>query len=179
MTLNLKKSVSNKEQNDQNWTLMRQTIRNEAMKVLVLSQDQTQDRFMLVAKMLNMKENLTKQIFHSSLYRKLVIWNDLSIQPDEWCHKKVVDCIEQINRYQEELNYMPTKLEFEDVDLEKPGYFSFDQSVGASADSTDTLDATIQSFIEMENLIKKNFMMAPEKLLTFANNNPTQITLRD
>jgi len=31
----------------------------------------------------------------------------------------------------------------------------------------------------MENLIKKNFMMQPDKLKDFANNNTTQISLRN
>jgi hypothetical protein len=35
------------------------------------------------------------------------------------------------------------------------------------------MDQTIGSLIEMETLIKKNFMMQPEKLKDFANNNPT------
>jgi len=43
----------------------------------------------------------------------------------------------------------------------------------ASADSTDTLDATIASFNDMEGLIKTNFMMKAEKLADFANNNQT------
>ena len=74
---------------------------------------------------------------------------------------------------------MPNKIEFEPVSLETPGFYSFSDSVGNTADSTDTLDATIASFVEMENLIKKNFMMAPDKLEMFANNNPTQLTLRE
>ena len=34
MTLNIKKAQGSKDVNDQNWTLQRQTVRNEAMKVL-------------------------------------------------------------------------------------------------------------------------------------------------
>lgn len=68
---------------------------------------------------------------------------------------------------------MPTKLAFQEVELETSGYFSFNESIEAQADSTDSLDAMVASLIEMENLIKKNFMMAPEKLETFAKTNPT------
>jgi len=57
------------------------------------------------------------------------------------------------------LNYKPTKPEFEDVSLDVPGYFSFSDTGGANCESTDTLDAMVASFVEMENLIKKNFMM--------------------
>ena len=54
------------------------------------------------------------------------------------------------------------------MSLDSPGYFSFSESGGANCESTETLDAMIQSFVEMENLIKKNFMMQSEKLNTFA-----------
>ena len=98
---------------------MRQSIKQEATKVLVQANEfkgeeggEANHRLMLISKMMNMKENLQKQVFEGSLYRKLVIWNDLSIQPDEYSHKKVVDCIKKINDYQEELSYMPTKLQF-------------------------------------------------------------------
>jgi chromosome segregation ATPase len=74
---------------------------------------------------------------------------------------------------------MPTKLAFDEVTLDQPGYFSFNESAEVQSDSTDTLDALVASLIEMENLIKKNFMMAPEKLEQFARTNPTQLTLRD
>lgn len=178
-TLDRKKAVSSKEQHEQSWTLMRQQIRNQAMQVLVQGQDPSTDKFMLLAKMMNMREHLLKQIFQSSLYRKLIIWTDLNIQPDEWCHQKVVECINQINDFQETLNYKPTMLQFEEVALDLPGYFSFSESGAANCESTDTLDAMIQSFVEMENLIKKNFLMQSEKLHAFAETNTVQMTLRE
>lgn len=39
LTLNIKKPIASKEQNDQDWAIARQTIRNEAIKALTLSQD--------------------------------------------------------------------------------------------------------------------------------------------
>ena len=83
--------------------------------------------------------------------------------------------------FQEELLYIPTKLEFEEISLDTPGYFSYSDSGSGNtgADSTDTLDATIHMFVEMENIIKENFMMPKEKLEQFAMNNPVQCTLRD
>ena len=60
MTLNMKKNSSSKDQDDQNWTLMKQQIINEAMKVLVLSQDPCADKFMLISKLLNLRENLMR-----------------------------------------------------------------------------------------------------------------------
>ena len=60
MSLNIKKAAGSKELNDQNWTLQRQTVRNEAMKVLQLSQDSNIDKFLLLAKMMNMRDSLQK-----------------------------------------------------------------------------------------------------------------------
>lgn len=68
---------------------------------------------------------------------------------------------------------MPTKLEFKEIDLECVGNFTFSDMSNATAESTDTLDATMESFNDMESLIKKNFMMKAEKLEDFANHNPT------
>ena len=56
-------------------------------------------------------------------------------------------------------------MQFEDVHLEMSGYFSFHEN--SNCESTDTLGATVDAFIEMGNLIKKNFMMKPEKLAQF------------
>jgi len=52
----------------------------------MVNEDKNADKFALISKLLNMRESLQKQIFHSNLYRKLVIWHDLNIQCDEWCH---------------------------------------------------------------------------------------------
>lgn len=60
LTLNIHKSNANKEQNEKNWMLKKQAVKNEAMKILLLSQDPSQDKFMLIGKLLNMKENLVK-----------------------------------------------------------------------------------------------------------------------
>ena len=100
MTHNIKKAQGSKEHNDQNWTVLRQTIKNETTKIFAMaSEDKKVDKFALVSKLMNMRESLQKQIFHSNLYRKLVIWHDLNIQCDEWCHQKVVECINQINEF--------------------------------------------------------------------------------
>ena len=87
----------------------------------------------------------------------------MNIPPDEWCHQKVVECIHKINDFQEKLGYKPTRLLFEEVGLDTKGYFSFD-GAGTECESTVTLDAMINNQVDMENLIKKNFMMKSEKL---------------
>lgn len=57
-------------------------------------------------------------------------------------------------------------LEFQESTLETPGFFSFkseEHTVGAES-TTDALDAAIDGIVEMESLVKKNFMMPQEKL---------------
>ena len=46
-----------------------------------------------------MRDNLNKQIFFATLYRKTIIWTDLAIPPDEWGPQKVVDAINKINEF--------------------------------------------------------------------------------
>lgn len=131
--------------------------------------------------MLNMRDNLQQQVFQACLYRKLLVWNDLNIHPGEYCPQKVVDCIKMINDFQNKLNYKPTKLQFKELTLESPGYFSYDNGSG-NCESTETLDAMIANIVDMEDLVKKNFLMtqkSPEKIQEFNENNPVQKTLRD
>jgi hypothetical protein len=45
LSLNINKAISGKDENANNWTLMRQQIRNQAMQVLVQSQDPSKDKF--------------------------------------------------------------------------------------------------------------------------------------
>lgn len=67
------------------------------------------------------------------------------------------------------------------MSLETPGYFSADKD-GGSCDSTETMTAMVDNFVDMEELIKKNFLMtqkSPEKIQEFNQNNTVQKTLRD
>jgi hypothetical protein len=120
--------------------------------------------------MMNMRDSLQKQIFYSTLYKKLLVWHDLNIQADEWCHKKVVECITQINEFQENLSFMPTRLQFSKVSLEISGYFSSSET--EQCDSTYTLDAMIEHINDMESLIKKNFLTPKDKIQEMYEANP-------
>jgi len=58
--------------------------------------------------------------------------------------------------------------------LESAGYFSYDNGAG-NCESTESLDALIENLMDMEELIKKNFLLvqkAPEKINEFIVNNP-------
>ena len=46
-----------------------------------------------------MRDHVIKQIYQATLYKKLLTWQDLNIQHDEWCHAKVVEIIKKINNY--------------------------------------------------------------------------------
>ena len=63
------------------------------------------------------------------------------------------------------------------MDLETPGFYNINND--RSSDSVSNLEALCEAFMEMENLIKKNFKLSSEKLLKFTDNNPVQITLRE
>ena len=132
------------------------------------------------------------------LYRKLVIWMDLNIQSDEFVHSKVVSAINHINDLKEQLHYVPSKMFYQEVDLETPGPYTLTGMNSSQSDSmsggaggsglgggtngseaVQNLEALTEGFVEMENLIKKNFKLSAEKLLAFTESNPVQITLRE
>ena len=186
MVLNVKKTVTDPKENEDQWTIMKKSIKDELNRAEnQLSQTSNEDRlkegYVQISKLLNMRDILQERIMFSCLYRKLLVWNDLNIHPGEFCHEKIVNCSQILEDYQEKLGYKPTKMQFEKVSLEEQGYFSPEVD-GNRCNSTDTFEIVIQSFIDMEELIKKNFLMAvqsPEKIEEFNANNPVQQTLRE
>jgi len=56
------------------------------------------------------------------------------------------------------------------VDLNSPGNYSI--NFDGNMDSVANLEALCEGFVEMENLIKKNFKLSSEKLLKFTDSNP-------
>ena len=54
----------------------------------------------------------------------------------------------------------------------------FSDSQGES-ECTTSLEAMIQNTVDMESLIKKNFLIQSEKLRHFAESNPVQMSLRE
>lgn len=186
MVLDVKKSVRNSKENEDQWTIMRKNIKDELNRVdIALNQTSYEDRlkegYVQISRLLNMRDIIQKQIMFSCLYRKLLVWNDLNIHPGEYCEEKVVECSKILNDYQEKLGYMPTKMQYEKVSLDQQGYFS-PESDGKSCESTDTFEQMVDSFINMEDLIKKNFLMvqnSPDKITEFNANNPVQQTLRE
>ena len=89
----------------------------------------------------------------------------------------MVEAINLINDQKEQLNYVPSKLFYSEVDLNSQGIYSLNNE--QATDSVPNLEALCNSFVEMENLIKKNFKLSSEKLLKFSDSNPVQLTLRE
>ena len=144
MVLNVKKTVTDAKENDDQWTIMKKNIKDELNRVdIEMNQTSYEDRnkvgYVQIAKLLNMRDIVQKQIMFSCLYRKLLVWNDLSIHPGEYCPEKVVECSKILNDYQEKMGYKPTKIQFEKVTLDQPGYFS-PESDGKRCESTDTFE---------------------------------------
>ncbi len=65
---------------------------------------------------------------------------------------------------------MPSKLFYKEIDLETPGIYSINND--SIDDSVSNLEALCWGFVDMENLIKKNFKLSMEKLIKFTDNNP-------
>ena len=54
-------------------------MKNEVTKILGLAADPNTDHMSLLSKLMNLKDNLQRQVFVGVLYRKLIIWMDLNI----------------------------------------------------------------------------------------------------
>ena len=61
--------------------------------------------------------------------------------------------------------------------FDTPGYYNVNND--RNSDTVSYLEALCDAFVDMENLIKKNFKLNNEKLMKFSENNPVQITLRE
>ena len=70
---------------------------------------------------------------------------------------------------------MPSRLFFKEVDLESSGPFTITEEEDSSSsnnESVQNLEALCEGFIDMENLIKKNFKLSTEKVVAFIESNP-------
>lgn len=104
------------------------------------------DNFALLAKLLNIKDHLQRQVFKGLLYRKLVVWMDLNIQSDEYVHQcnppllslitfsEVVELMNMIMNFRENLKYVPSKLFFKEVTLDTPGAYTLTLQASNSDD---------------------------------------------
>ena len=130
---------------------------------------------------MNLKDNLMKRLFLALLYKKIVVWMDLNIQSDDFVHSKVVEVMQHIDAMKESLHYVPSKLQFEEVTLETPGLYSYEEAgdPNASSETLMNLQALTEAFVDMENIVKKNFKLSAEKKAKFTDNNPVQMTLRE
>lgn len=70
---------------------------------------------------MTLKDELLGQIFTSLMYRKIMLFDDLSVNNDGkdgeeiYASPKVVHIHNLINKYVEELNYKPPKLIYEPI----------------------------------------------------------------
>lgn len=67
---------------------------------------------------------------------------------------------------------MPTKLQFNEISIETPGFFSSSEQAGETCESTYTLEAMIDHINDMESLIKKNFLTPADKIQEMYDANP-------
>lgn len=121
--IDVKKTLSDSDRADA-WDTICNQLSNEADKAFSMMNDANADRFYLLSKVLNMRENLLKQIFHAIMYKKLITWKDLQIDPDEYATQAEVDTLKLFSSVEEQLSYLPTRMEYNTVTFEAPAYFS-------------------------------------------------------
>lgn len=115
------------------------------------------------------------------LYRKIVLWMDLNITSDDFVHAKVVEVMGMIDNYKDQLNYVPSKINYTDIQMASDGIYSLAQKEegAGNSEAMDNLHALAEAVIDMENIIKNNFKLSEEKRTKFVDNNPVMTTLRE
>ena len=58
LTLNIKKAVTSKDQNDQDWAIKRNTIKNEALRAISMSAEPNANKLQIVSKLINLRDSL-------------------------------------------------------------------------------------------------------------------------
>ena len=99
---------------------------------------------------------------------------DLNINTNEFVHTDIVKMIEQINRFKETMGVIPTKLSYDEVNLETDGIYlkAGDDTHSSTSEMFNTLHALTESFIDMEGLIKNCFALSQEKRDKLSKDNP-------
>ena len=83
----------NKSEIEDQWKIYADSAKQKCIKILTeANSNQNQDKFELLASILNLKDNLYNQLFTGVCYRKMVIWRDLEIKLAEWGEEKEVEC---------------------------------------------------------------------------------------
>lgn len=152
---------------------------NECTQALKASEDENVDSLEIVAKLMNMKDNLLKQVTHALIYRKILLFKDLGINSADFVESKVADITNQMDDLEKEYGYIPTKARLDEVKLSTPGVYSISfEGEGRFSESVENLYSLSLSFFEMENIIKTNFKLSEEKLSKFTEDNPVLESLR-
>lgn len=62
-----------------------------------------------------------------------------------------------INDFKENQGYVPTKLQYDEVSAESPGFYGTEGN-GRNESSVHVLETWCTNVLDMENVIKKNFL---------------------
>lgn len=164
---------------DTSWKIIQNTFENECTAALKLSDEENANQIEIIAKLMNLKDNMMKQITHALIYRKILLFKDLNINSADFVEAKVADIMGQMEDLEKEYGYIPTKAKLEEVKLSSIGaYTPTGEGEGKFSEGVENLYSLSLSMLEMENIIKTNFKLSDEKLSKFTENNPVLDTLR-
>ena len=107
---------------------------------------------------MTMKDNLLKMLTQGLVYRKVILWMDMSIPPDEFIRDSVIQKINDlIANMKSTKNYIPTKMMFEELEIENLGVYNLgedDRMFNIEDTAFGSLKIFADQFVEMESLIK-------------------------
>ena len=83
-----------------------------------------------IAKLMTLKDDLQGQIFRGVMYRKIMLFDDLSVNNDGkegeeiYASPKVVEINNKIAEYVEQYRFKPPRLIYEPITASKPGLYT-------------------------------------------------------
>ena len=105
---------------------------------------------------MTLKDDLVCQIFTAVMYRKTILFEDLSVNNDGkegeeiYVSPKVVEIYDRINKYQVELGFKPPKLIYEPVSVGRSGLYT--NKSDFRAETIETMKDMFREIVEMEQL---------------------------
>ena len=172
------------------WKSEISTIKSVISKIRQEGDNNEGEQISAIMKVLKIKDNILSQTFAAMTYKKTWIWTDLKIMPgssknadtnDEiYTSEKIAEVHEKMDDLQSKLGYIPVKCNFQPLETEKETAEGQEKKEKHNIFTmAQSLEATIDSNLDMEEFIKAKFLFSAEKIQDCLSTNTVQKTLRE
>ena len=183
----------NPQLNEKAWESMAMQIKSLSQRLINQGISGEANEIVTIAKLMDIKDSLYAQMFEALLYKKTLLYEDLDLNnhvaTEEsniiYMSEKVVQMHEKLQNLQATKGCLPGKIDFIPITDESTGLFqTFGVSEGSEIGSGETesskwMMAFTEAYVDLEELVKKNWIFSEEKIKGFMETNPVQRSLRE